>query len=583
MRHLLLLACFTVAAACGSSTGSPGGEGSDEPPAPIEIDTMEGSDVANSPRDPDAGHVTDGGTTDDGGIDPERDAGTGRQGDGGPGPDPAACRFPDQDEDGVADALENALGSDSLDPDDRPDEEVTILVPFGEPPIPESVEATATAGVARADVAILLDTTGSMLGTTSRIQPALNGLVTALAGEVDDIAFGAAGYGDFPYYDGRNSHYDVPFYVVHRIMTAVTEAGRASLFDAFGFRNIIDGLGPWFSVMRGGDEPEQGWEALRQLATGVGIAYPDANGVPTAVPPFDPATAHPVTPPPGETVGTNGGLGFRDDSLPIVLMITDTTHHDGGDAGTTPVTATQAVAVAELDAIGARVVGLRAWLGASHADLEAIAIATDARVAPDVWGTGPERPANCPVGHCCLDPVGTEADNPPAENGLCTLVFSGDRYDSFLADNMASAIRAIARGARFDVSAVVVDDPTDPVDVRDHFVERVEAVTCGGSSASDTDGDGTPDTFLAAISGTDLCFRVVARSNTSIAQTEEPATYRARLQLLADGHAFMHALDVAFVVPPAVCAVPEQRRCEVDADCATGETCEKEVCRRVLD
>ena len=109
--------------------------------------------------------------------------------------------------------------------------------------------------------------------------------------EIPDAAFGAAGFGDFPIYDGANSQYDVPYYLVHRIMTARTADGLADVTTSFQYKSIItDGLGPWFAAMRGGDEPEQGWEALRQAATGIGLTYPDAYGGTEMVPPFNPAT-----------------------------------------------------------------------------------------------------------------------------------------------------------------------------------------------------------------------------------------------------------------------------------------------------
>ena len=85
-------------------------------------------------------------------------------------------------------------------------------------------------------------------------------------------------------------------------------------------------------VMRGGDEPEQGWEALRQLVTGAGIVYPRAAypGQPptgeVTLAPFSAAKAHPTAIPAGEEVGTLGGIGFLSDSLPIVLH-----HHERFD------------------------------------------------------------------------------------------------------------------------------------------------------------------------------------------------------------------------------------------------------------
>ena len=197
---------------------------------------------------------------------------------GGSNPDWEECRVADADGDGTSDAIEKALGTDPGDPADQPEARgmVVFVMPFEAPPEPTSHDLALDVRLSRADVAILLDTSGSMAGTVTRIQGHLAGLVTRLAAEVDDLGFGAAGYGDIPMDDGANSYADVPFYLVHRIMTAKTEPGLRSIVRSFDYRNIItDGTGPWFAVMRGGDEPEQGWEALRQAATGVGLVYPN--------------------------------------------------------------------------------------------------------------------------------------------------------------------------------------------------------------------------------------------------------------------------------------------------------------------
>jgi hypothetical protein len=487
-------------------------------------------------------------------------------GPGGSNPDWEACRAADADGDGTSDAIEKALGTDPGDPADQPDARgmVVFVMPYQAPPEPTSHDLALDVRLSRADVAILLDTSGSMAGTVVRIEGHLAGLVTRLAAEVDDLAFGAAGYGDIPMDDGDNSYADVPFYLVHRIMTARTDAGLRSIVRAFGYRNIItDGTGPWFAIMRGGDEPEQGWEALRQAATGVGLVYPNEwSGRDQEVPAFDPEVAHPSPPVDGEEVGARGGLGFRDDALPILIQITDTEHHDQPVAETTPTLATRAVAFDALAALGAKVVGNMAWKVEGHDDLVAVAEATGARVPPETWGTGDQRPADCPEGRCCL--VGDDPDTPspeiqpsPDPDGLCTLVFQSDRYDTSLGEVMARAVLAIARAGRYAVSAVLRDDPEDDIDVAAAFDAQVEALAIGdclGAAPVDSDGDGRADTFPDLDAGARACFRLSAGTNTTVAPDSAARAYRAILRVTGDGVAAFGSQEVVFVVPGTTCA-----------------------------
>lgn len=487
---------------------------------------------------------------------------------GAPPPDaglvpPQGCDAMDSDGDGWSDAVETAMGTSPIDAADNPDARgmTVITVPYHGAPRPASRDAVVATRLARADVAILLDTSGSMLGTDTRIQAQFQQLVTTLAGQIDDLAFAAGGIGDFPVDDGANSQYDVPYYLVHRVMTARTAAGLHSLVSALTFKNIItDGLGPWFAGMRGGDDPEQGWEALRQAATGVGITYPSPLTGTDAVPAFDPATAYPAHPPAGEDVGTIGGLGFRRDSLPIFLVVTDTTQHDDSLTTTNPHSADRHVALAALAQIGARVIGIDTWAGTGAADLTWVATMTGAQVTPDAWGTGAMRPANCPAGRCCLvadDPsVGGTAQQPLPVGGTCTLVFQSDRYDDNLAQMLAQAITAVAHGVPFDASAKLVDDPGDGVDTIAAFVDHVEAVAdgpCADATAVDRDGDGVPDTFTALVPGGDACFRITAKINQTVAPGDAPVKYRASLQPLANGLADLAPREIWFVVPASDC------------------------------
>src|SRR5512144_2458537 len=103
------------------------------------------------------GHTTTGG--DDTGCDPE----LGNCGDG--------CNSPDTDGDGWSDEVETAMQTSATDAADNPNVrgELVFVMPYKAEPRPASHDVEDAAKLSRADVAILLDTTGSMVGTATRI------------------------------------------------------------------------------------------------------------------------------------------------------------------------------------------------------------------------------------------------------------------------------------------------------------------------------------------------------------------------------------------------------------------------------
>jgi hypothetical protein len=205
------------------------------------------------------------------------------------------------------------------------------------------------------------------------------------------------------------------------------------------------------------------------------------------------------------------------------------------------------------------VIGVNTYFGSGQADLEWIAQTTGAEVTPDAWGTGSARPADCAPGLCCVvadDPSnGGSAAQPPPVNGECTLMFTSDEYDTNLSTMIAQAVTAVAHGVRFDASAKIVDDPSDGVDTVASFVDHVEADAsgpCAGDTATDTDGDGVPDTFTAVLPGSTACFSITAKPNSSVEVTAT-TKYHALLQPTGDGIADLAPVDVWFVVPAGAC------------------------------
>jgi hypothetical protein len=207
---------------------------------------------------------------------------------------------------------------------------------------------TPTVDCTVADVLFLVDVTGSMSEEIYQIQTRLRDtIIPGLAAEIADVRFAVASFGDFAY-GGYGSSGDTPFTMLQPITSSVTSAQNAV--------NLLRATG-------GGDGPESQTEGLFQSATGAGLAG--------WVPPRS-----------GCAAGTIGYPCFRSGATPIILLFTDWSFHNG-PGGSEPYIGipgahTYAQAVAQLNAINARVLGLMSGGAFARADLEQIARDTGA-------------------------------------------------------------------------------------------------------------------------------------------------------------------------------------------------------------
>lgn len=202
-----------------------------------------------------------------------------------------------------------------------------------------------------ADVLFLVDVTGSMSQEIAQIQARLGDtIIPGLAAEISDVRFAVASFGDFAT-GGYGFGGDVPFRLVSAATASVSATQMAvnTLFASGGSdiaESQVEGL--WQSANGGG---LSGWVSPRSCAAGT-VGYPC----------------------------------FRSGAQPIILLFTDADFHNGpGGAssysGISPSPHTYAQAVAELNAIDAKVLGLMSGSPA-RPHLEAIARDTGA-VASD--------------------------------------------------------------------------------------------------------------------------------------------------------------------------------------------------------
>lgn len=374
-------------------------------------------------------------------------------------------------------------GGPRLPPADR-----EIVLPYFGDPVVEMLEFESEVG--QLDVFFSVDTTGSFGGEIDNLQSELRRFILPeLRARVDDVAFGVGRFEDFPT-PPFGEPGDRPF----ALATAITtDEGRIARAVAA----LDQPLG------HGGDIPESGFEALYQIATGVG--YGDI------IPPFSRKAA------PGG--GTLGGVGFREHALRVVVHATDAPSHDPADYEPTyPGTRSREDAIEALSRLGVRTLGIASHESARSA-LEAIAIGTGAVIA--------DSDGECRTG---ID----GASRPPRAEG-CPLVFDVRPDGTGLAEVVVDAIADLLASVRY---AEVWGESDDAFG----FVRTIEALDAetpsGVAPPSHADlrpmGDGIDDTFLDVGPGTRLRMRAHLR-NESLPPTDYDQIFNLTLRVVGDG------------------------------------------------
>lgn len=264
----------------------------------------------------------------------------------------------DSDGDGFIDVAEVATGHDPLDPADGiPEDDFYVILPFEGPAQERDLRFGTT--VRQADVFFMMDRTGSMTGEVSRLKSSLSTIVPEMTMRLTDVGVGFGGFAGFggpaagrmcttlppPFgevcTDGEGGASDVPFNLYGVITTSLPQ-----MTADLAMMQADQGGANWASSN----------EALFQAATGNGVA------------PWLPRQSCAVVP---DEEGMRYGYPcFRPGSLPIMIVLTDTSskngpHTESVSGGTyDPATftmgrpATYSQTLAELQRIGARVIGV---------------------------------------------------------------------------------------------------------------------------------------------------------------------------------------------------------------------------------
>lgn len=439
-----------------------------------------------------------------------------------------------------------------------PTQDFFFVLPYQDPTGDQRRPLDFSTRIPALDVFFLMDTTGSMYEEIQNLQSALTTtIIPGIRAEVADSQFGVGSYEDFPvdpYGSLRGSDCgrggqptpDQPFNL-HQTITANSTAASA------GVMALSTGTGPNGC---GADTPESGIEAIYQAATGDGLTGP----APTSVP--------------ANHTGV-GGVGFRADSMPVIVQITDAISHAPGETTTCTATGesinyvgavgavahTRAQAKAAVANICGRVVGVataqtalpaQCW---GQADLEDFANTSGALVPPQAWDVG-VRPAGCAAGQCCTGING--AGRAPNAQGLCPVVFLANGSGTGLGTNIVTGIRMLTRFATFDVESArsggtTAEDGT-PLPTPHTTADFIRAVTPVGfmlppppPTLPDPTFDATA--FHRVTPGTQVSFDVTA-FNDFVPQTATAQFFRARIQVLASGCTPLDEREVLILVPP---------------------------------
>jgi hypothetical protein len=293
------------------------------------------------------------------------------------------CRVTvDCDGDGVIDVIEVAAQSNPTDPASQPDNPALYFVlPYGDGP--RTKDFTFSAGIAKADIYFLIDTTASMQPAIDNLKASIDTQIipTILNGDlaasppippISDAWIGVGEVRDVPW-----SPYGQPGDEVYRHRfnvgnQALSGDVQPPVFDGQAYKapaSVQKILGQ-LTAGGGGDGPEATSQALWIAAKNAPYAA-TIGGV------WNPGTPY-MCPDPGAF----GVPCFRPGSVPIFVLVTDAAFHNGPqpanayDAAKVGGTRTYAEAVDALKSIHANVVGVPVAggnPGAARADLTDLA------------------------------------------------------------------------------------------------------------------------------------------------------------------------------------------------------------------
>ncbi|MDH5490824.1 MAG: hypothetical protein OEY14_02510, partial [Myxococcales bacterium] len=416
----------------------------------------------------------------------------------------------DSDGDGIPDLIESvAPGADPLDAAvGIPADDFYFILPYLDPS--QDGLLTFSTDLQQADVFFSVDTTGSFGEEIAEIQASIDTLIVpGVSAAIPMPAFGVGRFEDFPR-DPYGIVADLPFELLQPVTADLALLGLG-----------IDALPPAFGGL---DVPEAGVEALYQWATGRGI--PEVE-----LAPFWP--------------GDIGGAGFRADSLPIIVHITDAISHMPADYAPAGIAAHGIPeALGALGDIRARVIGVRSVENDGTADdpydeLVELALGTNATIPPV-------------AGECATGIDG--APRAPVMSGgvdVCPLVFDVRTDGTGLGAIVVDAITQLASFGTLDVSTRPVGEAMglrgEILPAGTSTADFIQSILPEPPAPAGTTIDGP--FFRNVTPGTSVDFRVTVQ-NDFVPQTVDAQLFTIGIEVLGDGVTVLDLRNVYVIVPP---------------------------------
>ncbi len=401
-----------------------------------------------------------------------------------------------------------------------------FTVPYMAPPDPDKDILKFGTNIKQVDVAVNMDTTGSMSGSVTNLRTNLSTtMFPELVKAIPSVGLAVVDHKDYPVCSHGGST-DFPVRVHQIVTTDLKKAQDATT------KYVASG---------GADGPESQVPSMWHMLTGDALTW-SGGSVAKHVP----------------AAGTFGGVDFRPGSLPVVVLITDVAWHDapgGANPYCASVTAPPSIAnlTTEFTKNNARFVDVTSF---DEAQANTLSDATKSNIPSGAFGTA------CPAGQCPTGASGAcRAATGPG--GTCRLNFlhSGG---SGVSTSIVRAIQAISVGSQFDVTAVPSNDATNapgedgmPVDAV-KFIKQLRAMDegdvkngCPPHAAKDSGGKGYKDMFTAVVVGTPVCFEVVPQMNTTVKPKASAQFFNAFIDVLGmPGSVKLDRRTVLFLVPP---------------------------------
>ncbi|MBK7396800.1 MAG: hypothetical protein IPJ34_10985 [Myxococcales bacterium] len=458
---------------------------------------------------------------------------------------------PDTDGDGYTDAEEIAAGTDPLDPKSNPGTIGGFSFDLPYKGLPRTQEFTFKPQIKKADVAFVIDTTGSMGGTITGLKTSLSSIASSLKTKIPDVAIGVGDHRDMPI-NPYGSPGDFPFKLWQRVTTSLTDAQT-------GVNKLTPG--------GGNDIAESQIEGLYQAAVGSGFnAASGAVWTPKFNPTvgFDAAKGH----------GDIGGMGFRKDSAPIFILATDAIFHrlagdpdnapPGGDMafynassfGSTDTNKPHTVkqAVDAITKIGGKFIGINVILGFGgqqpRRQEEYFAIKTSTTV-PSTDGS------TCPHG---VSGGSVPAVDDGTGKKVCPLVFDSNTSGTGIDTAIVDAITKLTTFVNFKTVWLEARDNTTTTFDETKFFKKGIPVSfstplpagCTAPSTADLlpapTGDGVFDSFTNLCPGTVVSFSLVMQ-NVDIPATCSDQVFSFKIVVIGDKTVETDARVVTVRVP----------------------------------